>query len=247
MNQTLFPFIITTIAGFSTMLGTFIIFIKCKNPKNIIIGSLSFASSVMLFVSFLDLIPESFSILSKSFYLVPAILILFISINVGIILSIFMNQTFENKNQLYRVGMISMLAIILHNIPEGIITYITSGTNLTLGIKLAIAIALHNIPEGISIAIPIYYATNDRKKALLYTFVSGMSELLGAVLSFLFLKYIINDIILGILFGIIAGIMTHIALLELLLTSLRYEKKKITYCFFLIGIFFILISHIFIG
>ena len=247
MNQELLPFLITSLAGFSTMIGTFIIFVKRKKTQNIIIASLSFASSVMLFVSFFDLMPESFHILKEKFYLIPAILVLLISINIGIIFSTFIDKLFQNSNNLYRVGIISMLAIILHNIPEGIVTYITSGTDINLGIKLAIAIALHNIPEGISIAVPIYYATNNRKKALLYTLVSGMSELLGAIITFLFLKYIITDLVLGILFGIIAGIMIHIALLELLITSLNYKNKKITVLFFIIGILFIMLSHFMIG
>lgn len=247
MNQELLPFLITSLAGFSTMIGTFIIFVKRKKTQNIIIASLSFASSVMLFVSFFDLMPESFHILKEKFYLIPAILVLLISINIGIIFSTFIDKLFQNSNNLYRVGIISMLAIILHNIPEGIVTYITSGTDINLGIKLAIAIALHNIPEGISIAVPIYYATNNRKKALLYTFISGMSELLGAIITFLFLKYIITDLVLGILFGVIAGIMIHIALLELLITSLNYKNKKITVLFFIIGILFIMLSHFMIG
>lgn len=247
MNQELLPFLITSLAGFSTMIGTFIIFVKRKKTQNIIIASLSFASSVMLFVSFFDLMPESFHILKEKFYLIPAILVLLISINIGIIFSTFIDKFFQNSNNLYRVGIISMLAIILHNIPEGIVTYITSGTDINLGIKLAIAIALHNIPEGISIAVPIYYATNNRKKALLYTFISGMSELLGAIITFLFLKYIITDLVLGILFGVIAGIMIHIALLELLITSLNYKNKKITVLFFIIGILFIMLSHFMIG
>ena len=113
-----------------------------------------------------------------------------------------------------------MLAIIMHNIPEGIATFIATNTNISLGISLTIAIALHNIPEGISIAVPIYYSTKSRRKALLYTLISGLSEPLGALLAFLFLKPLMYNFVMGILMSMIAGIMTHIAFYELLPTSL---------------------------
>jgi len=118
-----------------------------------------------------------------------------------------------------------------------------SNTNISLGISLAIAIALHNIPEGISISIPIFYSTNSRLKALGYTFLSGMSELLGAIITYLFLGNLINSIFMGMLFSIIAGIMIHIAIYELIPTSLNYHNKKLTITFFIIGVGVMLINH----
>ena len=86
-----------------------------------------------------------------------------------------------------------MLAIILHNIPEGIITFMVTGINLNLGIKLVIAISLHNIPEGISIAIPLFYATKNKLKTFFMVLISGLSEILGAILSYLFLSKFMNN------------------------------------------------------
>ena len=108
--------------------------------------------------------------------------------------------------------------LIIHNIPEGIITYITSYKNIHLGIKLSLAIALHNIPEGIIISIPLYYSTNSRKKALLYTSISGFSELFGAVIAKVFLANITNNV-LGIILAVTAGIMIYISIFELLLNK----------------------------
>ena len=140
----LYPFIITTIAGLSTLIGYFVIFIK-KTDK-IIVSSLAFASSVMLFISIFDLLPESINLLNN-INLFPLIIIILISINIGIILSISINKYLPNNDELlYRVGVISMLVIIIHNIPEGIATYMASNTNYKLGIRLAIAITLQNIP-----------------------------------------------------------------------------------------------------
>lgn len=239
------PFLLNTIAGLSTMLGTILIFITKKN-KTIIIASLSFAAAVMLTVSFTDLIPESINMLSTTFKIIPTILILLIFVNIGIIISSTINKYVPNNydNNLYRVGIISMLAIILHNIPEGIATFMAGNTDLSLGITLTIAIALHNIPEGISISIPIYYATGSKSKALLFTFISGLSELFGAIITYLFLKPFINNTIIGCLFAIIAGIMTHISISELLPTSFKYNNLKYTITFFILGSIFMIICHL---
>ena len=245
MNQVTYAFLITTLAGLSTMIGSIIIFYK-KKTDNIIVSSLAFASGVMICVSITDLIPESINLLHKNFYIFPTIIISLIFIVVGIIISMTIDKYLpENKSNsnLYRVGIISMLAIILHNIPEGIATFMASNTDLNLGISLAVAIALHNIPEGISISVPIYYATNSRLKALEYTFLSGMSELVGAIITYLFLGKFINPLFMGILFSVIAGIMMHISTYELIPTSLSYENKKLSFISFVLGVGIMLINH----
>lgn len=245
MNPTILSFLLTLIAGLSTLIGSIVIFLNKKNKDKIIISSLAFASSVMFTISLTDLLPESYNMLNDIFKLVPLILIILISVNVGIILSFYIKKYIpeNNNDNLYKVGLISMLAIIMHNIPEGMATFMASNTNISLGISLTIAIALHNIPEGISIAVPIYYSTNSKLKAILYTFISGLSEILGAVITYLFLKPLINDFLMGILFSLIAGIMLHISLTELLPTSLNYKNKKMTFISFIIGIIFVLFSH----
>ena len=244
MSNTNIAFLLTIIAGLSTIIGIIPCFLSINKEKEIISISLSFASGVMLSISILDLIPESFKLISISLPVVK-IIIIFISIITGILISNLINTHInkKNNNNLYKVGIISMIAIIIHNIPEGIITFITTTKNIKIGITLAIAIALHNIPEGISISIPIYYSTNNKFKAVLYTIVSGLSELLGAIITYLFLYKIINNNILGILLSITAGIMIHISLSELLPNSLNYNNKLPKYSF-LIGIIVIIINLI---
>lgn len=230
------------------MIGTIFIFLK-KKGDNILIAALAFAAGVMTTVSITDLIPESVSKLSFYLPFFPVFCVILIGINIGIILSIFIEKRVskeEKPSSLYKIGIISMLAIILHNIPEGIATYISCKNDLSLGIKLTLAIALHNIPEGISISVPIYYATKNKKKALLYTFISGFSEMVGAVIAFLFLDNIANDFFMGFLYSIIAGIMITISVKELIPESLSYGYLKKTVIFFLLGIGFMLISHILI-
>jgi len=236
-------FLLTTLAGLSTLLGTIPILIK--QNKNIIISSLSFAAGVMLTVSIIDLIPEGINYLNNIYKPFPTILILSIFITLGIIISMTIDNYLNNREgELYKIGIISMLAIILHNIPEGIATYLSTESNFKLGLSLAIAIALHNIPEGISIALPIYYGLKSRGKALIYTLFSALSEPLGALLAYLFLSKIITNNIMGILMGLIAGIMIQISIYELLPTSLKLKNKKLTILSFILGILFMITNHI---
>lgn len=128
---------------------------------------------------------------------------------------------------LKRTGLFSALAIAIHNFPEGMATFISTLGNPRLGVTIAIAIAIHNIPEGISVAIPVYYATNDRKKAIVLAFLSGIAEPVGAMIGGLVLLPFLNDTIMGIVFSMIAGIMVYISLDELLPTAEKYGEHHI--------------------
>ncbi len=243
MNE-LLPFLLCIVAGLSTLIGSLFIFIK-GNKDNIIKCALAFASGVMLSVSIFDLIPESLTMFqgnSKNSIYLNITLFIIIGLTIPLLIDKILPKKLNHTNKLYKLGIFTMIAIIIHNIPEGIATYISSETNIKLGISITIAIAMHNIPEGISIAMPVYYATNNKKKAIGLTFLSGMSEPLGAILACLFLKPIIN--IMGGLFAIIAGIMTYISIIELLPEALKYKEKKKTVLSFLIGIVFMYVNHV---
>jgi len=237
-------FLLTSLAGLSTMIGIIPIFLTLKNKDKIIASSLAFAAGVMLCVSITDLIPESIEMLKNYFNGSIVILLSFLFIVIGIITSTLIDKYLPTVNyeSLYRVGIISMLAIILHNIPEGIATFISTTKDTSLGVSLATSIALHNIPEGISISIPIYYSTKSKFKAFIYTFVSAMSEPLGAIITYLFLLPFVSDILLGLLFSFIAGIMIQISIIELLPESINYKYQKLTKIFFITGIAFMLLK-----
>ena len=248
MKEIILPFILTLIAGLSTMIGTIFIFIKCNIDK-LTKYSLAFASGVMISVSLLDLIPESLNFLLQNNIKNKSFIILIFGIIIGLMLSYIIdkfipeNKNVKNKN-LYRVGIFSMIAIIVHNIPEGIITFMTSSTNITIGIMLTLAIGLHNLPEGISISVPIYTATNSKKRAVGYTLISSLAEPLGAILALIFLKPIITDTIMGCILSITAGIMLHIGIFQLLPAALKYKNKTKTTFIFILGILFIIISNL---
>lgn len=249
MNNTLFAFLLTIMAGLSTMIGSVAIFIKRGNHEKIILSSLSFAAGVMITVSIIDLIPESINLIRENLTTVGTILICNLGIVFGVIVSMLIDYYLPDKpisktsdKSLFKVGIISMIAIIIHNIPEGIATFVATNSNVSLGVSLAIAIAMHNIPEGISISVPIYYSTGSRGKAILYTFISALSEPFGALITFLFLKNVMNDLILGILFSVIAGIMMQISFCELLPAARKYKKYKYLVIFFSLGVVFMLIN-----
>ncbi len=249
MNHALFSFVVTFLAGFSTLLGFYTIYLKIKNRGLFLAKILSFSSGVMTSVSFLDLIPESFLKIHENFSSLSSLCFLLFFFLIGMLSSKVVSETVERKSGgevLYKLGVISMLALIFHNIPEGIATFLTTSQNERLGISLAIAIALHNIPEGISVAIPIYYSTKSKTRAFLPTFISALSEPLGALLAYFFLQNRVTEDMMGFLYAMIAGIMIQIACFEILPTSFSYRKRKSTILYFLFGVGVMLGSILFI-
>ena len=247
MNNYLYAFLVSTLAGLSTLLGCIFLFIKVRNINRFISISLSFSAIVMILISIFDLIPSSFFYLFFK-YKYLGIILSILSFLFGAYLIKISNKLIkkleEQGSSLYKLGIISAIVLVMHNVPEGIITFLTSGKDLNLGIKIALAITLHNIPEGICIAVPIYYSTKKKSRAIITTLISGLSEPLGAILAYLFLyKYITTDI-LHIIFIIVAGIMISLAINEILKESIKYSNKnnKYIYIGLILGIIFFIIG-----
>ena len=246
MNSIIVSFFITMFSGLSTLFGVVPIFIKKFSEEKILPCCFFFASGVMLTISFSSLIPESFYLIFETNMWFPSLLWLGIFIVLGILFSSKISQKIEEKissNYLYRLGLVSVIALMFHNIPEGITTFLSSSHDLSLGISLSLGIALHNIPEGISVAVPIYYATKSKKKAFIFTFISGFSEFIGAVLAYLFLAPFITNFILGAILSIAAGIMIYISVYELIPTSFKYPLNIRILLYFFIGIFVMVLCH----
>ncbi len=246
MNNFITSFIITFIAGISTILGGFVVLFNIKNKDKIILTSLSFAAGIMVCISIIELLPESYNYLIREYSFIYLLIIMAISIFSGFLLfkllDILLTKDVDN---LYRVGIFSMLAIIIHNIPEGIITFILSSSNIRLGLFMGLSIALHNIPEGISIMVPVYYGSGSYKKAFLFTLIAGVSEVVGGVVFYLIFNNYVNDLFLGSIFSFVAGIMIYLSFFELLPKSLEYENRNLTLSSFMIGIIFFFLISIF--
>lgn len=227
------------------MLGGVLSFFKLEEDK-VILSSLAFSSGIMVSISIFELIPSAFNYLFYM-YKLKGIFLLCIFILIGILFFYFFDKLFiKDMNNLYRLGFFSMVAIIIHNIPEGILTFLLASNNLKLGIIMALSIALHNIPEGISIMIPIYYGTGSRKKALLYTFIAGISEFFGGLVFYLLFGKYINNLFLSFLFSFISGVMIYLSLFELFPKTFEYKNERLSLLYFMIGIIFFFILHIFL-
>ncbi len=242
-DNVLFAFGLTLFAGLSTGIGSALAFFTKRTNKIFLSVSLGFSAGVMIYVSFVEIFSEAKRILTEAHgeklgYWFTALAffggILIIAIIDRLVPS-FENphevRTVEDINKpvtedkkLMRMGLFSALAIAIHNFPEGIATFSAGLIDPTIAIPIAVAIAIHNIPEGIAVSVPIYYATGDRKKAFLLSFLSGLAEPVGALVGYVILRPFLNETVLGILFASVAGIMVFISLDELLPTAKEYGK-----------------------
>lgn len=240
----LFALALTIFAGLSTGIGSAIAFFAKTTNRKFLSLSLGFSAGVMIYVSFIEIFPKAKDAMIKHFignglddasagtmaywYTVIAFFvgILVIALIDRLIPSVEnphelhavedMSRTQENNRRLMRMGLFAALAIGIHNFPEGLATFTAAMTDPNIGIAIAVAIAIHNIPEGIAVSVPIYYATESKKKAFWYSFTSGLSEPVGAIIGYLILMPFLNDMIFGAVFAGVAGIMVFISLDELL-------------------------------
>ncbi len=232
-------FIITILSGMSTLIGCLILLNKSINYKKVLSNSLLFSSGVMLFISVFDLIPSSFLYINKIYDFIPSMAIIGVYVLFGGILVYTLDSKYKNNNKIYKIGIISMLTLIIHNIPEGIITFVSSSKDLSVGIPIAFSIALHNIPEGIAISVPLYYGDKNIKKAFLYTLCSALSEPFGAIIGYLFF-YKIDYYFFGVILSFTSGIMIYLSIFELFIEGIKYKEKNFFY--FLLGMIIILLS-----
>ena len=164
------PLLLSLIAGLSTVIGSLLIFIKIKRIGEFITFSLSFSIGIMTLISIFDLIPSSVPIIINKYYYLYGIPICILTFLLGYLSISKINKKIDksnNKSSLYKIGIVSMISLMLHNFPEGMAVFMGAYTNISIGIKLCIAIMLHNIPEGIAIAVPLYYSGGRGK--LFYT------------------------------------------------------------------------------
>ena len=236
----LFAFGLTLLAGLSTAFGGAIA-VGRKNPgPGFLAASLGLSAGVMLYVSFMEILPEGASGLSVAFgsektgHWVSAGAFFAGIALIGIIDRLVpqsinphepgtVAQT-ERKNRLMKTGLFTAGALAIHNFPEGFATFLAGLEDMTIAIPVAVAIAIHNIPEGIAVAVPLRAATMSRSKAFWWATASGLAEPLGALVGFLVLMPFIGPASMGICFAMIAGIMVYISLDELLPAAVETGK-----------------------
>ena len=259
MNGITGALILTLIAGGATGIGGALVLFKKKLSSNFLAGALGLSAGVMIFISLAELFPEAQAEISATGFLRhgEALVLLAFVVGMGIITLIdFLIPEYENPHEasglslnaktpavgileqigsekaLHRLGLMSALAIAIHNFPEGIATFIGALNDPQMGTGITFAIAIHNIPEGIAVAIPIYYATKSKGKALLYATLSGMSEVIGALLclgvtSLFGIELSEGGAAFPLILAAVAGIMIYISLDELLPTAEKYGKHHV--------------------
>ena len=220
------PIIITSIAGLSTILGNILLFIDDKYKDRVISFSMGLAFIVMFLISIIDLIPEGIRLVYDSFNIYEVFIYSLMLLLIGYVFVVFVDNRIDSDSKLFKIGILSMISLLIHNIPEGIICAISSVTDIDLGFKMSFMIMLHNIPEGIVISLPIYYVTKSRGKALLYTVISSLGEIVGAIITVLFLYRYINDYIMYIVFIITAGIMITLSVGKILKEGISFKLFK---------------------
>ena len=259
MNGIFNALLLTLIAGAATGIGGALVLFKKKISSNFLAGALGLSAGVMIFISLAELFPEAQAEITAtgSLRYGRALTLLSFFAGMGIIMLIdFLVPEYENPHEasglslgahtpavdmlnhagnekaLQRLGLMSAFAIAIHNFPEGIATFIGALNDPQMGAGITFAISIHNIPEGIAVAIPIYYATKSKGKALLLATLSGFSELIGALLCWAVtaifgVELTGGGIIFPLILAAVAGIMIYISLDELLPTAEKYGKHHI--------------------
>ena len=258
----LFAFLLTLFAGLSTGIGSIIGLLSKKfNPKVLTI-SLGFSAGVMLYVSMIEIFVKAKEALSVSMgdtngYIWTVIAFFFGIFVIAVIdklvpsyenphemntEKIIQQSSEKDKAKLLRMGIFSALAIGIHNFPEGLATFMSGLSDPTLGISIATAIAIHNIPEGLAVSAPIFYATKSRRKAFILSFLSGLSEPIGAIIGYFLLRAFFTDSIFGFVFASVAGVMVYISLDELLPTAEEYGEHHLAIGGLIVGMLVMAIS-----
>ena len=228
----LIAFLFSLAAGLSTGLGSLVAFFIKDFKHRYLSLLMGFSAGVLIQISFMELL---FSAVTETGFL-NANIAFFLGIATIAAIEFLIPHEYEEEKltekekknkRLMKTGMLVSAGIVIHNFPEGIITLFGTLKDPHLGLVLLIAIALHNIPEGISVSIPIYYATKNRKKAFIWSLLSGLSEPIGALVGFFVLFPFITPFVLNLALAFVAGIMVFISFDELLPLSLSHGEAHI--------------------
>ena len=175
--------------------------------------ALGLSAGVMLYVSFMEILPEGIAKLGEAYGTEKAatwagIIAFFVGIAVIAIIDRAVPEEINphepatteeeaRRRRLMKTGVFTAFALALHNFPEGFATFLSGLEAPEIAIPIAVAIAIHNIPEGIAVAVPLRAATGSRKKAFWWATISGLAEPVGALIGFAILMPFIGPATMG--------------------------------------------------
>jgi ZIP family zinc transporter len=239
--------LITTLAGLSTTIGSIIALFYRQPGARYMAFTLGFSAGVMVLISFVELLPqgiETIGFLAGYIAFFSGMLIMLI-IDVKVSHSYILeshNHRKKTNARLQRASLLVASGIAIHNFPEGMVAFVGTLNDVHLGFVLALAIAIHNIPEGIAVAVPVYAATKSRKQAFIWSFLSGLSEPLGALLTGLLLYPFLSPALLGWLLSMVGGFMVYISFDELLPVANSYGKEHYSIAGLMVGFLVMMLS-----
>lgn len=238
--------------GLFMLLGSFIVFFTNNNNK-FVSFSISMSLSILIFLLGLDLIPEAFEMVaSKGNFL--GIIILGFLILIGILLLKSLDSLIphhhddhchdehEIETHLYHVGLVSTIAIVLHNIIEGMAIYGTTISSLQSGLLMGMGISLHNIPLGIAVTAELYSANKSIKKTSTYIFAMAISTFIGGIIMVPISLTPFSDLLLSLLLGITIGMVLYIIFSELIPNIARIRNIKYTILGFATGFLIMMLT-----
>ena len=223
--------LLSAAAGLATTIGSFISFFTKKPGPSYMSFTLGFSAGVMIFVSFVELLKEGIDTLGFAWGNIAFFIGIIAMALVDMLIShdyILEEHHSDSNSKLKKTALFVGLGIAIHNFPEGMVTFAGTLKDVHLGISLMVAIAIHNIPEGISVAVAVHASTGNRWKAFLWSFLSGVSEPVGAVIAGLILYPFLNDMVLGWLLSLVGGFMVFISFDELLPAAHSYGKEHLS-------------------
>lgn len=229
-----FALLLTALAGLSTSVGG-LIGISVRNPgPRFMALTLGFSAGVMILLSYVELLHGGIEVVG----FLPAHLAFFAGMGALFLIDVLIPHDYmaerhsrgagEENSRMMKTGLFVALGITIHNFPEGMATFVGALADPSLGIAIAVAIAMHNIPEGVAVAAPIYAATGSRKKAFLWSFLSGLAEPIGAGLAALILLPFLTDALLGYVLAAVGGAMVFISLDELIPSARVFGQEHLT-------------------
>ncbi|MEA1984975.1 MAG: zinc transporter ZupT [Euryarchaeota archaeon] len=229
MNDLISAFMLTLLAGLSTGIGSMIAFFIPKPKLTYLSVLIGFAAGAMIYISFVELLPISIEavgfLAANTSFFAGMVVIYLLDRVIGHVHLDTLPDSYHSR--LGKAGIFTAIGIAMHNFPEGLAVLLTSLNSLDMGLALAVAIAIHNIPEGIAVSVPIYYATENRKKAFSYSFLSGLSEPIGAAIGYLLIFPYLTPALLGITLGAVGGFMVFICFDELLPIAIEYGDEHL--------------------
>ena len=240
----IYGILLCAVASLATGLGGLVVLCtRCVNCKTLAISQ-GFAAGVMIGISLLDMLPKSFAFAKSGTGTVMAVVVVAALFGIGCVAAVVLEKITcaeqKDKNEtgfaVKKSCLVTMIVIVLHNLPEGMLTALTALSDVLYGAQITFAVAMHNIPEGIAVASGVLYVTKSKTKAVLTAFLTGVAELFGGVVALLLLQQFVTQSFIMAFIAVISGVMVQISVFELVPGGIKIYSPKAVLKGFVAGV-----------